>query len=95
MALLDVSRKGTAWTPLVPTEIVRVLIANGTIVRDGTPGSIGNGRFRLARKVWKFLNVPLGHYPLSLVTAQCYACHRKEIRSNAKSARVLFDKRGR
>src|ERR1019366_4071206 len=24
MALLDVSRKGTAWTPLVPTEIVRV-----------------------------------------------------------------------
>ena len=50
MALLDVSRKGTAWTPLVPTEIVRVLIANGTIVRDGTPGSIGNGRFRLARR---------------------------------------------
>jgi hypothetical protein len=37
----------------------------------------------------------VAHYPLFLVTAQCYACHRKEIRSNAKSARVLFDKQGR
>jgi hypothetical protein len=50
MALLDLSQKGTTWTPLVPTEIVRILIGEGTIARDGTPDSTGKDRFRLARK---------------------------------------------